>query len=418
MLKAIIRERLIAATDEIFGLFERTILSYEEQLGRAREETERHRRQLQAVCKTQVVIPLQDVQQLMGHQEELPPQLQWGDSSLKQKNPLPPSVKEEEEEEEEEEEVEVEVNKLPLTVISVKCEYDEVPEGSQLLHHSQSGEHGGYPPPDNLLAPLSESDDLEEPLRCDEDCEGDKQSKCSEEATTLCNREMSQRRKKHVACSVCGKVVAKKNVHRHMRTHIGENSFSCSVCFEGFTNKSDLVKHMTTHTGGKLLCCTVCGKMFQKKSHMVRHMRIHTRGKPFICAVCGKSFTFKSDMDRHIRTHTGEKPFSCPTCGKAFSQRSTLVSHKSMHTGKKPFTCFICSKAFRLRYQMKTHMRVHTGEDPYSCSVCGKLFTRKSDVIIHWRKHTGEKFCSCSVCGIIYTNTKAWLHTWRQNIGR
>lgn len=56
MLKELVRERLIEAADEIFGLFERTIASYEKQLCRAREETERQRQKLEAVCKTNIVL--------------------------------------------------------------------------------------------------------------------------------------------------------------------------------------------------------------------------------------------------------------------------------------------------------------------------------------------------------------------------
>lgn len=59
MLKDLVRERLVAAADEIFGLFEKTIAAYEEQLRRATEETERHRRQLEAVCPPQMVIPVE-----------------------------------------------------------------------------------------------------------------------------------------------------------------------------------------------------------------------------------------------------------------------------------------------------------------------------------------------------------------------
>lgn len=56
MLKELVRERLIAAADEIFGLFEKTIASYEEQLSRAREENERQRRQLEAVSASQMML--------------------------------------------------------------------------------------------------------------------------------------------------------------------------------------------------------------------------------------------------------------------------------------------------------------------------------------------------------------------------
>ncbi|XP_061896103.1 uncharacterized protein LOC133645231 isoform X3 [Entelurus aequoreus] len=56
MLKELVKERLMAAADEIFALFESTITSYEEELCRTREEKERHRQQLEAVCKTQIVL--------------------------------------------------------------------------------------------------------------------------------------------------------------------------------------------------------------------------------------------------------------------------------------------------------------------------------------------------------------------------
>ncbi|XP_061522271.1 uncharacterized protein LOC133396421 isoform X2 [Phycodurus eques] len=175
MLKDLVRERLIAAADEIFGLFEGTIASYEEQLCRAKAETERQRRQLEAVCNTQIVLRVQDVQQPICHPEELPRQSQWGCSSLEQEGPQHLHVKEEEEE--------ADVSKLPRTRVSVKSE-DEPPESSQLHHHF------GGSPPDNLLAPLSDSDDMEEPLRSDENCEDKVESpklkKCKLKYTRTC----------------------------------------------------------------------------------------------------------------------------------------------------------------------------------------------------------------------------------------
>ncbi|XP_077416852.1 uncharacterized protein LOC144048590 [Vanacampus margaritifer] len=64
-----------------------------------------------------------------------------------------------------EEDEEADVGKIPLTVVEVKRKGDKdgLPESSQLYHHSPSE---GLPP-DNLLAPLSDSDDMEEPLECD-----------------------------------------------------------------------------------------------------------------------------------------------------------------------------------------------------------------------------------------------------------
>lgn len=48
MLKELVRERLIAAAEEIYVLFQTTMASYGEQLCRAREENARQRRQLEA----------------------------------------------------------------------------------------------------------------------------------------------------------------------------------------------------------------------------------------------------------------------------------------------------------------------------------------------------------------------------------
>ncbi|XP_061528609.1 zinc finger protein 467-like isoform X2 [Phycodurus eques] len=253
MLKELVRERLIAAADEIFGLFERTIASYDEQLCRAREESERHRRQLEAVCKSQTFIHLEDLQQLIGHQEELPPQPHGGSSSWEQNDPQPPHIKEEEEdleppdfkEEDEhlepshvkEEEEASEICKFPLTGVRESGGDKDGPlKWSQLHHHhSLNGEHCGRPARDNLFVPLSHSDDIEEPLRSDADC--------PEKETTFNNKEPSQ-----------------------------------------------------THTGEKLLSCSVCRKRFSQKRHLVSHMRSHTGEKPFGCSVCGKRFTLKSTM--------------------------------------------------------------------------------------------------------------------------
>lgn len=56
MLKDLVRERLVAAADDIFTLFEKTIVAYEEEICRKREENERQRRELEAARKTGVVL--------------------------------------------------------------------------------------------------------------------------------------------------------------------------------------------------------------------------------------------------------------------------------------------------------------------------------------------------------------------------
>ncbi|XP_061625224.1 zinc finger protein OZF-like [Phyllopteryx taeniolatus] len=358
MLKELVRERLITAAEEIFGLFEKTIASYEEQLCRAREETERHRRQLEAVCNTQIVIRVQEVGQVIARQEELPTEPQEGSSSLEQEYPQPPHVKEEVEE--------ADISKLPLTGVFVESEHAEPRKSSVGQHCSPSGDHHGGPPPDNLFASLSDRDDMKESLMSDTDCKGDKkQLEFSEKETTL----------------------NKKAFETHIRTLTRENSLSCSLCGK---IKETMLKHMTTHVVEKPFSCSACGKSFSQKPNMLSHMKTHTTEKPFCCSVCGKSFTAKAVMVKHVRTHTGEKPFSCLICGKAFSQKPHLVSHTRTHTGEKPFGCSVCTKTFSTKSQVVSHKRIHTGEKPYNCSVCGGNYARKSSLTAHMWTHSKE----------------------------
>ncbi|XP_061836205.1 uncharacterized protein [Nerophis lumbriciformis] len=340
--------------------------------------------------RNNLLTPLSDVQQLIGHPEELPPQT-GGSPTLKQETPQPPHIKKEEEElwiAQERECLlgpqEADLTKLPLTVVSVKTEDDEE-----------------KPQADNLLAPLSHSeaqDEIEVTLSSDTDCEGDmrthadnKHSECSKMKTV----------KKGFRCSVCAKSFTEKsNLTRHMRTHAGKKTFNCSFCSKGFTQQSILTAHLRAHKGDKIFIysvnnknckCSVCSKSFNNKYSLNRHMRTHTGERPFSCAVCGKSFSLNKHLTEHMRTHTGEKPFSCSVCGERFSQTSNLSTHMRTHTGEKPYTCSVCGKTFSLKGNMTQHIRRHTGEKNVHCSVCCKSFTTNCYLIRHMKTHTAQK---------------------------
>ncbi|XP_061880604.1 zinc finger protein 37 homolog [Entelurus aequoreus] len=216
-----------------------------------------------------------EVQQLIGHLEELPPQPEGDGSTLKQEPPQPPCIKKEEEElwitQEGECLDEADLTKLPLTVVSAKTEDDEEkPQG------------------DNLLAPLSDSeaeDEVEVSLSSDTDCEGDMRTHTD---------------------------------NKHSKKKRGKKGLSCSVCGKNLSKESLLTQHMRMHTGEKPFICSVCGKSFTLKSNLTEHTRTHTGEKPFSCSVCAKTFTHRSCLTQHMKTHTGEKPFNCTVCAKSF----------------------------------------------------------------------------------------------------
>ncbi|XP_077482217.1 uncharacterized protein LOC144092924 [Stigmatopora argus] len=268
---------------------------------------------------------------------------------------------------------------------------------------------------DNLIAPLSESDDLlynnddDEGLK--ENPSGDKLCKCSHCWKTFRNKYIlkthmvTHAELRPFSCSVCGKTFTQKgSLKIHTRIHTGEKPFPCAVCGQAFSQTQDLKRHTRTHTGEKPFSCSFCGKTFIHKGNLNKHLKIHTAEKPFSCSVCGQAFSQKKVLKTHTRTHTAENPFSCSVCGKTFTHKGSLISHSRTHTGEKPFPCSVCDQAFSQKQHLKRHTRTHTGEKPFSCSVCAQAFSQKGDLKRHTRTHTGEKPFSCSVCGKTFTH--------------
>ncbi|XP_061908923.1 oocyte zinc finger protein XlCOF22-like isoform X3 [Entelurus aequoreus] len=279
----------------------------------------------------------------------------------------------------------------PVIGVIVKSEDDEVkseseekreaePPGSSSTQHMTTeadGDHCGGSQADKILAPLSDSDDTtsHSPDTDDEDSEDDK----------TCHTDNT-----HFTCSHRDKTFKYRDLKKHMKTHTGENPFSCSVCDNGFVQQNVLKDPCS---------CSICGKGFVTSQNLKVHMRTHTGEKPFTCSICSKGFVQSQYLKVHMRIHTGEKPFTCSICSKGFGGSHYLKAHMRIHTGEKPFSCSVCGKGFAISQNLKVHVRTHTGEKPYLCSSCNKSFCHQTALVRHMRIHTGEKVLSCSVCG-------------------
>ncbi|XP_038871143.1 zinc finger and SCAN domain-containing protein 31-like [Salvelinus namaycush] len=87
------------------------------------------------------------------------------------------------------------------------------------------------------------------------------------------------------------------------------------------------------------------------------------------CRECGKCFSFSCQLEVHMRWHTKERPFSCSVCRKGFTTISMLRRHHRIHTGEKPFRCHICGKCFNQSAHLNTHFKIHPGERPHGWKV-------------------------------------------------
>ncbi|XP_077943429.1 uncharacterized protein LOC120830213 [Gasterosteus aculeatus] len=391
-LREFVNERLSAAAEEIFGVFKRSIVEYQEEIDRQRglldvllkPEVRLHRIELpqSRVCKDEEVL----CDQQLCLEERNP--------SLDQEDPDPPQIKEEQEElcsSQEGEQLEPKQEADTFTLTPTCEETDHSDDETPFLNPARSQSESETEPP-----AITCTSWLDEEIDCERFVVPEPNDNNKEPQQQI----LAPPGDKTLLCETCGKYFQhKKSLLAHVkRFHSVDQPYVCNTCGKRFVDKSVFEIHKRVHSDEKPFPCQICGKYFKLKRGLKAHMIIHTGERPFSCSICGKTFARKSHLEYHTRGHTGEKPYSCITCGKTFTHISALNSHKKIHTGEKPYSCNTCGKAFHTTSHLKYHTRIHTGEKPYSCSICGKTFTQKSNLKYHTRVHTGEKPYSCKLC--------------------
>ncbi|XP_059205819.1 zinc finger protein 333-like [Centropristis striata] len=399
--RALVEQRLTAAAEEIFGLFERTIGEYEEELCRSREKNERQQKLLDAVFNPQLHSHRADLQQLSLSEEEFPSEQQERSCSLDQdqEEPEPPHIKEEQEEPWTSQEGE-QLHGLTFTPVPVKSEEDEEKPQFLQLHQTQTEQikseadvedfdvqqllvSEGEVPSEQQERSCSLDQDQEEPepphikeeqgepwtsqegeqlqgltftpvpVKSEEDEEIPQSSQLHQTQTEQMETEADG--------EDCGGPEPDRNSgpDPHLQPDSKEEPADSS---ETETDDSGDWKETREPQSG--LNC------LKKDGGPVRDSSFSAGEKRFSCSECGKSFVYKYLLKRHMVTHTGEKPFSCSVCKKSFTQRDSLRVHMRIHTGEKPFSCTVCQNSYSHRYSLKQHMRCHTREKPFTCSVC------------------------------------------------
>ncbi|XP_055786076.1 zinc finger protein 239-like [Salvelinus fontinalis] len=367
LLNVFVTERLSAAAVEIFGVVEKTIAEYQEEVFRSAEENERLRMLLDMATKPERTSHIADFQLLTP---SVPPEQQnceqeWS-PSLGQEDPEPTQIKEEQQE--------------------LRLSQEDLPQPSHLYQNQtvDDGERSSLP----II--------ITEEIKTEADGEGYRVPEPTSDQPLSVHPDCSAAGEKPYRCQQCGNSFTRKgHLTIHSRTHTGENPYQCKQCGKRFNQKSNLTIHTRVHTGENPYQCKQCGKRFNQKGHLTIHTRVHTGENPYQCKQCGKRFNQKSNLTIHTRVHTGENPYQCKQCGKMFNQKGHLTVHSRIHTGERPYQCKDCDKAFNQKIELTLHMRAHTGERPYICPVCKKGYIALSYLRLHQRVHTGEKSYQC-----------------------
>ncbi|XP_078112071.1 uncharacterized protein LOC144521385 [Sander vitreus] len=450
MLRALVEQRLTAAAEEIFGLFERTIAEYEEELCRSKEENERQRELLDAVFNPQLRFHRADVQQLPVVKEEVPPEQQECSSSVYQQEPeAPPHIKEEQKElwsSQEGEQLqgleEADITKFPFTPVSVRSQDDEEEAQSSQLHQRQTqhmeteadGEDCGRPEPARnshphpLLQPETEDQNGDSSDPETDDSADWKETREPQSALNSLKHDL--RHKKIFSCSECGRRFGTRgHLYDHMRIHPEEKKYSCSVCNKRFIWRQQVRTHKCVNLQSSQLHQSQTEENREAEppaSRETQHMETEADGEdcggpeparnshphPLLQPETedqtgdssepetGDSADWKetrepqsalNSLKHDLRRKKTYLKFSCSECGRRFNRESHLKRHMRTHTGEKPFSCSECGKRFRFKSDLKKHMRTHTGEKPFSCSVCKKSFKQGGHLKKHMRIHTEEK---------------------------
>ncbi|XP_076015134.1 uncharacterized protein LOC143007603 [Genypterus blacodes] len=374
LLKAFVNERLTAAAEEIFQVFEKTIIKYEAEVSGCQQEIQRLRGLL--------LHHTTDSPQPLICKEEPSPEHQHCEQDLSPNLSLsvtePRSIKEEETEQWEDYQYFKQANVLYR------------PSSSDWRQNQQEDPEASLPPPAQNNVPNSdweeqlqelqgtkavqfrlhhhdtsepEDPESERPAAGLSDCQhalreesqiplltprasidsSDVNTLTSSQRCYLCDINVSQHLSNHVcpllpndvgvACRVCGKAFESPDaLSVHMKTHKG--SSSCHVCGKQCKGITALTNHMVSHSGIKLHRCHVCGKECGRKGDLKIHMRIHTGEKPFCCSYCQMRFTHSGHLKKHMRSHTGERPHRCDVCSRRFLQSVHLKCHLRTHAQK------------------------------------------------------------------------------------
>lgn len=219
---------------------------------------------------------------------------------------------------------------------------------------------------------------------------------------TQCMSNLKQHtRSRHTAeklykCRFCAKAfLIKYNLIRHLRTHIKQLPFDCSICGQRFENENGKQLH-EARCYGRRYECYLCRYQSHTKCLLTYHIRSkHTGEAPFQYAIRDKKSVRKSSLKRHLTMHAKKRSidlFRCTKYLRNFTQESEKDAHERLCTHRH-YQCYRCKIETRSLSNLNQHVRaLHMGEKPFQCKLCDARFAQRGCCNVHMkRKHFGMK---------------------------
>uniref|UniRef100_A0A1A7Z3F1 C2H2-type domain-containing protein n=2 Tax=Iconisemion striatum TaxID=60296 RepID=A0A1A7Z3F1_9TELE len=270
-LRRLVSERLAATAEEIFGLVEKTVVDYQEEVVRSRSEIIQLRQQIEQLTVLQPRVFL-----------------------FKEDHSQPPA-------DEKKETQQVKEEQLDVCIIpdldsdsseDVKFTRQDSETDSQLL------------PSNNSITVTINHDDGE--------WIGNFGSGLPHYGPSRGSFLQHEQTVDSKTCRICGLTFIRDcDLIRHVEeSHTGQKAFKCSECHKEFTRKDSLTLHLRVHTGEKPHRCHFCGKFFTQTSNLRVHMRKHTGEKPYFCNSCGKMVAHSYHLKTCSRRSSGQMDLS------------------------------------------------------------------------------------------------------------
>ena len=172
----------------------------------------------------------------------------------------------------------------------------------------------------------------------------------------------------------------------HVATHANGDVFRCQKCTETFACSEHLAEHMEAHIEDfhikqeeeecapsdvsqnevrddteESFSCMVCNELFTQLDELVEHVKSHVSAdRSVACLQCGQSFSQLDDLVEHTETHRSDASFDQTACSEGDTPASANYTHiadsKSAPASNKQgtettkdrkYVCKVCLKAFR-----------------------------------------------------------------------